>query len=111
MTLTKRFKECSLFYKREMNLPDGLYAVKVNKTKVTLKKGKTFKIKAKVIKVKKSKKLMPKKHVATVRYLSTNKKVATVSSSGKIKAAGKGKCNVYAYAHNGVCKKIKVTVK
>ena len=23
--LPKRFKECSLFYKREMNLPDGLY--------------------------------------------------------------------------------------
>jgi hypothetical protein len=86
-------------------------AVKVKKTKVTLKKGKTFKIKAKVKKVRKAKKLMPKKHVATVRYLSTNKKVATVSKSGKIKAAGKGTCIVYAYAHNGVCKKVKVTVK
>ena len=86
-------------------------AVKVKKAKVTLKKGKTFKIKAKVAKVKKGKKLFPKKHVATVRYLSTNKKIATVSKSGKIKAAGKGKCVVYAYAHNGVSKKIKVTVK
>ena len=64
-----------------------------------------------MIKVKKSKKLMPKSHVATVRYLSTNTKVATVSKSGKIKAAGKGKCTVYAYAHNGVSKKVTVTVK
>ena len=86
-------------------------SVKVKKAKATLKKGKTFKIKAKVIKVKKSKKLMPKSHVATVRYLSTNKKVATVSKNGKIKAAGKGTCDVYAYAHNGAYKKINVKVK
>ena len=86
-------------------------AVKVNKTKVTLKKGKTFRIKAKVKKVKKTKKLFPNKHVATLRYLSSNKKVATVSKNGKIKAAGKGKCVVFAYAHNGVSRKVKVTVK
>ena len=86
-------------------------SVKLNKNKVTLKKGKSFKIKAKVTKVKKSKKLMPKKHAATVRYLSTNKKVATVSKNGKIKAAGKGTCDVYAYAHNGAYKKINVKVK
>lgn len=86
-------------------------SVKLNKNKVTLKKGKSFKIKAKVTKVKKRKKLMPKKHAATVRYLSTNKKVATVSKNGKIKAAGKGTCDVYAYAHNGAYKKINVKVK
>ncbi|MBQ9179688.1 MAG: Ig-like domain-containing protein, partial [Firmicutes bacterium] len=86
-------------------------SVKVNKTKVTLKKGKTFKIKAKVKKVKKSKKLLPKKHSATLRYITSNKKIATVSKSGKIKAKTKGTCNVYVFAHNGVSKKIKVTVK
>ena len=86
-------------------------SITVNKTKVELKKGKTFKIKAKVKKLKKNKKLMPKTHVATIRYLSTDKKVATVSKSGKITAKGKGTCYVYAYAHNGVYKKIKVTVK
>ena len=85
-------------------------SVKVNKTMVILKKGKTFKIKAKVTKVKKNKKLMPKKFAATLRHLSTNKKVATVNKNGKIKAEGKGTCYVYAYAHNGVSKKIKVTV-
>ena len=86
-------------------------SISVNKTKVELKKGKTFKIKAKVKKLKKNKKLMPKTHVATIRYLSTDKKIATVSKKGKITAKGKGTCYVYAYAHNGVYKKIKVTVK
>lgn len=86
-------------------------SVSVNKTKVTLKQGKTFKIKAKVKKVKKNKKLMPKSHVQKLRYMSSNDSVATVSKSGKITAKGKGSCEVYAYAHNGVYKKIKVDVK
>ena len=86
-------------------------SVSVNKTKVTIKQGKTFKIKAKVKKVKKNKKLMPKSHAPKLRYLTSNSKVATVSKSGKITAKGKGTCEVYAYAHNGVYKKIKVTVK
>ena len=86
-------------------------SVSVNKTKVTLKKGKTFKIKAKVTKVKKNKKLMPKSHAATLRYMSSNKKIATVTKSGKIKAKTKGTCYIYAYAHNGVSKRIKITVK
>ena len=86
-------------------------SVSVKKTKVTLKKGKTFKIKAKVKKVKKNKKLMPKSHAAKLRYMTSNKKIATVSKSGKITAKGKGKCTVYVYAYNGVSKQIKVTVK
>ena len=61
-------------------------SVKVNQKKVTLKQGKTFKIKAKVNKVNKKKKLMPKGHAPTLRYMTSNKKVATVSKSGKIKA-------------------------
>ena len=86
-------------------------SVKVNKTKVTLKNGKTFKIKAKVKKVSKNKKLMASSNVKTVRYMTSNSKVATVSSSGKVTARGEGACYVYAYAHNGVSKKIEVTVK
>ncbi len=86
-------------------------SVSVNKTKVSLKKGKTFKIKAKVKKVKKSRKLMPKGHTAAVRYMTSNSRIATVNSGGRIKAKGKGSCYVYVYAHNGVYKKIKVTVR
>ena len=86
-------------------------SVTVNKKTVSLKKGKTFRIKARVNKLKKSRALMSEKTVAAVRYLSTNKKIATVNRSGRIKGVSKGTCHVYAYAHNGVLKKIKVTVR
>ena len=86
-------------------------SVKVKKTKVSIKKGKTFKIKAKVKKLKKGKKLMPTKHELKLRYLSTDTSIATVSKKGKIRGVKAGTCYVYAYAHNGVFKKIKVTVK
>lgn len=43
--------------------------------------------------------------------MTSNKKVATVNSSDKITAKGKGTCTVYVFAHNGVSKQIKVTVK
>ena len=51
-----------------------------------------------------------KKH-RSVRYESTNTKIATVSKAGVVKAKKKGTCYIYAYAQNGVSKKIKVTVK
>gem|GEM_PF-2528755 len=86
-------------------------SVKVNKTKVTLTKGKTFKIKAKVKKISKKKKLMPKSHAPTLRYMTSNSKIASVNSGGKITAKGKGTCYIYVYAHNGVSKRVKVTVQ
>ena len=61
----------------------------VKKGKVSLEKGKTFKIKAKVNNIQKNKQLMPKSHVATLRYLSSDKKGATVSKSGKITASAR----------------------
>jgi hypothetical protein len=81
-----------------------------NPTKVTtkkvkaLKKGKTFKLGAKQV----GKKV--KKHRG-LAYETSNAKVATISSKGVIKAVGKGTCYVYAYAQNGVFKKVKVVVK
>lgn len=86
-------------------------SVSVNKTKLSLKKGKTFQIKATVYKLKKSKKLMPTWHCPKVRYLSSNTAIAKVTSKGKIKAIAKGTCKVYVYAANGVKKTISVTVK
>ena len=86
-------------------------SVAVKKSSVTLKKGKTYKIKATVKKLKKGKKLMPTGHAAKLRYLSSDTEVATVSSSGKIKAKSKGTCYVYVYAVNGVYKKVKVVIK
>ena len=80
--------------------------IKLNKTKVSLKKGKTVRITA--TQVKQSKKL--KKH-RSVCYESSNTKVATVSSKGLIKAKAKGSCTIYVYAQNGIYKTVKVTVK
>ena len=73
-----------------------------------LKKGKTLKLNARA--VAQSKKLKVKKH-AGLRYATSNKKIATVSKSGRITAKKKGTCYIYAYAQNGVCRKIKVKVK
>ncbi len=81
-----------------------------NPTRVTtkkpkaLKKGKTFKLKAK----QKGKKI--RKHRA-ICFETSNARVATVSKKGVVKAVGKGTCYVYAYAQNGVFKKVKVRVK
>ena len=86
-------------------------SVKVNKKKVSVKAGKSIKLKVKVRKLKNNKKLMQKKHELKVRYLSTDTSVATVSKKGKIKGVRAGTCCVYAYAHNGVFKMITVTVK
>ena len=81
-------------------------AVKINKKKVSLKKGKSFKLKAKL----KNGKLKVKRH-RKIAFESSNPAVATVTKKGKIKAAGKGTCYVYAYAQNCVFAKCKVTVK
>lgn len=87
----------------------NIKSIKVNKTKLTLKKGKSFKIKTKLTLENKKKK--PLTHAAKLRYYTDNKTVAVVSKSGKITAKKKGKCNIYVIANNGVSKKIKVTVK
>ncbi|MGN0155553.1 MAG: InlB B-repeat-containing protein [Lachnospiraceae bacterium] len=81
-------------------------AVKVNKSKVSLKKGKTFKIKSKEVKQTNT----IKRH-RKVAYESSNTAVATVSSKGVVKGVAKGTCYIYVYAQNGVYKQIKVTVK
>ena len=72
-----------------------------------LKKGKSLSLKAKAVKASGGK---VKTHRG-LSYESTNKKIATVSSKGVVKARAKGTCYVYAYAQDGVFKKIKVVVK
>ena len=85
--------------------------MKVKKSSYTLKVGKTATIKASTVLVDKHKKQLSDKHAKEFRYATSNKKVATVSGSGKIKAVGKGSCTVYVYARNGYARKVKVTVK
>lgn len=71
---------------------------KLSATKVTLKVGKTKKLKVKNAKKKK------------IKWTSSNKKVATVSKSGKIKAKKKGKATITAKVGKKKLK-CKVTVK
>ena len=79
------------------------------KDKVTLaKKGKSFKLRAKAIPESKKNKVSVHRKM---KYESSDPKVASVNSSGKITAKKKGSCVVYAYAQSGAYKKIKVTVK
>ena len=82
-------------------------AKSVLKKAKSLKKGKTLKLKAKAVKASGMK---VKKH-RVITYESSNPKVATVSKKGVMKATAKGTCYIYAYAQDGVSKKIKVNVK
>ena len=85
-----------------------IISTKAKKNKVSLRKGKTFRLAAK------AKEASSKRKVAKHRglcYESSNPAVATVSSKGVIKGKKKGTCYVYVYAQNGVSVRIKVTVK
>ena len=86
-------------------------ALKLTKSKFTVKVGKTAKIKAKVTLKNSKKKLLPKSHGAKFRYRTSDSSIATVSKSGKINGIKKGTCTIYVYTVNGLMKKVKVTVK
>lgn len=81
------------------------YAVKsvsVNSTKVTIKKGKTFKLKTYVSPANCGNK--------TVTVKSSNAKVATINSKGIIKGIKKGTCKITVTARDGSQKSKTVTV-
>ena len=81
-------------------------SLKVNKNKVILKVGKTWRIKAKEIKESK-----PLRHHREVSYESSRPQALSVSKKGVIKAKKKGKYTVFAYAQSGVYRKVQITVK
>lgn len=76
-------------------------SIKLNKTKITLKKGKKKTIKATV---------NPLETTDTIQWSSSNTKVATVSN-GVIKAKKKGKATIMAKTSNGKKAYVKVMVK
>ncbi|MBQ5485740.1 MAG: Ig-like domain-containing protein, partial [Lachnospiraceae bacterium] len=80
-------------------------------TDVTLEKGKTSKIKARVILANAKRKSLSDAHAPMFRYASSDKKIATVDKKGKITAKKQGSCLIWVYAKNGYAKKVKVTVK
>lgn len=82
--------------------------VKLNKKKVKLKSGKIFKIEAEQLP--ETKKLKVKRHRG-ICFESSNSSIATVSSSGKVKAKKKGTCVIYIYSQRGTFSKMTVRVK
>ncbi len=75
---------------------------KVTPAKKTLKKGKTCKLKV----------TLPKGTASNqLKFTSSNKKVATVSSAGVVKAKKKGKAVITVKTFNNKSKKVKITVK
>jgi hypothetical protein len=78
--------------------------MKLAKKPKTLKRGKTFKLNVKV-----TPKAIQKQVKLT--YKSSNKKVATVSKAGKIKAKKKGRATITITAPNGKKLKVKIRVK
>ena len=85
-------------------------SVSVNRREILLKGDGSFKIKARVNKLRSSKQLMPASHIKPIRYYSGNNKVATVSKRGVITAQSKGTCRIFVIASNGSYKTILVTV-
>ena len=86
-------------------------SLKVNRTSVTIRKGKTKTVKASVQKKYPLKRFLNDSHGPLLRYISSDKGVANVDSKGRITAKGKGTCKVYVIAVNGFTKAVKVTVK
>ena len=89
-----------------------------NAVKVQIKQGESLsltigekkKLKVKTTLADKTKKLFSAKSIKSVRYISTDTKVAKVSKSGKITAVGKGTCYIYCISENGLTDRIKLSV-
>lgn len=84
--------------------------IKVKKTSYTMKKGDAVTLRPKAVLYNKRKKQLSAKHTKEFRYISSNKKIATVTAGGKIKARGTGSCTIYVFAKNGCKRKIKIKI-
>lgn len=84
-------------------------SIKVNRTTVILKPGKTFRLKCQLTGENRKKKLLS--HSSPYRYYTANSKIATVSQNGVIRAKAKGSFSIYILASNGVYKRVTVKVK
>ena len=86
-------------------------SISVEKSKYSVKKGKTVTISATTTLVDPSKKQLSSKHAPEFRYLSTDKSVATVDNNGVVTGKKKGTCYIWIYSRNGLGIKVKVIVK
>lgn len=82
--------------------------IKLNKKKLTLKKGKKYQLK---VTVKPNNKKTVKLAKSKLKWKSSNKKVVTVSKNGKLKAKKKGKATITVKYSKKIKATCKVTVK
>lgn len=90
------------------NVFANVKVVKVSKSKLSLKKGATYKLTASI----KGQDKYPQKLTGQIYFKTSNDKIVTVNSAtGKIKAKSKGKAVVTAYTKNGKSAKCIVACK
>ena len=82
-------------------------SVKAKKSKLSVRVGKTAKIKVSTTPA--NKKLKVKSH-RKIAFESSNTNIAAVSKKGVVKGKKAGTCYVYAYAQDGVMAKVTVKV-
>ena len=85
-------------------------SLKLKKSAITIKKGKSWTIKTTVTRAKKNKKFSTN-HTTLLRYTSNNPTVATVNAKGKVTAKKAGTATIYVQTVNGIWKTCKITVK
>lgn len=101
-TITVKTEQGGLTAKCTVSVEREVKSLTLSKSKATLKAGQTLALKATVSPSNATNKKLT--------YTSSNKKVATVSSKGVIKAIGGGKATIYAKTSNGIKKKCVITV-
>ena len=94
------YRNCLLYTSCTADAPSS---IKLNYTKKSLAKGKTFQLRATLSK--------SGAYGRKVTYTSSNTKVAAVSSTGKVTAKKKGTATITAKTGNLLTAKCKVTVK
>ena len=75
--------------------------IKLNRTKLTIKKGRKYTLKA----------TLPKGSLNTLKWTTSNGRIATVNSKGLVTGKKKGKATITVKTYNGKSAKCKVTVK
>lgn len=96
---------------RDSALYTNIKKVQVKKITYTLKKGASVTLQPRVVLQDPRKLQLTAAHTREFHYLSSNRKVATVTKGGKVKAKGAGSCTIYVFAKDGCKRKIKITVK
>lgn len=90
---------------------DVVVELKVSKTKLTVKKGKTSKIKPKLVTKSADGTVQTVSDVSQFRFMSLNPSIAKVNKNGTVTGRSNGTCTIYVIAQNGMVKQIKITVK